>query len=117
MSKHARRKLLAGLYGDQCFYCGCSFTLTGSRSRTLDHLVPLSRFPQAVMMPRHPTKGQKKDNTAWELWNLVLACSGCNNAKGNLIWYEYYQTETYWKRRQAINLERESKKSRSLTKL
>lgn len=51
--------------GPVCAYCGRVFS--DLRSATLDHVIP-------VQIVKH-----------WDMWNLVLACSPCNNAKANRI--------------------------------
>lgn len=117
-NQHGRKHLLRQMYGTKCFYCGCEMVTSGNRAMTIDHLIPLSRFPQAVMMPRgNMQRRGKRKNPAWDLWNLVLCCSGCNGAKGDMIWYEYYQTDVYWKRRASVAAERPSKLPRIVTEL
>ena len=66
-SERKRRKIpwLIARYGDECFYCGVTFTETGKRARTLDHMIPLSR-----------------GGTNHKI-NLVLCCSRCNGLKGD----------------------------------
>lgn len=80
-----RRKIchrLAQLYGNRCFYCTRPFGHKLSRKieRTIDHLMPLSR------------------GGTHHIWNLVLSCSKCNNAKSDRTWFEYFQTDEYHRR-------------------
>ena len=53
-------------YPSLCTYCGCSFTPTGKRQRTRDHVVPRIHG------------GRNR------LSNLVLACAACNHRKGTM---------------------------------
>jgi len=66
------------LYGDRCYYCTRKFGQ--NLVRTLDHLRPLSR------------------GGTHHLWNLVLSCPKCNNAKSDRTWFEYFLTEEYHRR-------------------
>lgn len=64
---------LQELHGRRCFYCGRNFRRRPMRRKTLDHYVPHSVWP------------------GWDVANLVLACEGCNLAKGDrlpwpLVW-------------------------------
>jgi 5-methylcytosine-specific restriction endonuclease McrA len=63
------KKVLFECYGyHKCFYCGVELN---EENATIDHIVPLSKL-------------QSDSN---QIDNLVLACSDCNNKKGNGVWY------------------------------
>ena len=77
-------KILVKQHGNECFYCTRSFEEVDGgeeRLRTLDHLTPLSRGGTHFIT------------------NLVLCCTKCNNAKGNMTLDEYTSSEDYEKRR------------------
>lgn len=59
-SQRHRRRLL--LRSPRCHYCGVELDMDTS---TIDHVVPLCR------------------GGTWDPENLVLACDGCNNKKGD----------------------------------
>lgn len=65
-----RKKLVTWLLSRRadpttCSYCQCLFTVTGSRMRTLDHVVPLSK------------------GGTWRVSNLSFACFACNKKKSD----------------------------------
>jgi 5-methylcytosine-specific restriction endonuclease McrA len=59
-------------YSKKCAYCG---KRCGKKSRSIDHLTPLSR-------------GGKHS-----IHNIVLACKGCNTEKDNMTLIEYILTK------------------------
>lgn len=54
---------LSKLTGGRCWYCGC---FPQSHNLAMDHVIPRG------------APGSSDDD-----WNLVVACIGCNGAKGN----------------------------------
>ncbi|MFI7681426.1 HNH endonuclease [Streptomyces griseoaurantiacus] len=58
---------LRELHGGRCFYCRRNFRRRPGRRKTLDHYVPHRIWP------------------GWNVENLVLACEGCNLAKGDVL--------------------------------
>ena len=77
-------EILQRASGDRCFYCQRDDFEQLPHIRTLDHLVPLCR-------------GGGND-----IWNLVICCTKCNNAKADMTWWEYVQTDAYRQRRDWI---------------
>lgn len=73
-------KILIDKFGNQCFYCTRHFE-EDDPLRTLDHLTPLARGGSNLIE------------------NLVLCCRKCNNAKGDMLFSEYVDTEGYHQRR------------------
>lgn len=59
------RRNLAKRDGLSCFYCPTVFA--SPAEATIDHLIPQSKLP------------------GWPLFNLVLACPGCNHDKGDTL--------------------------------
>jgi 5-methylcytosine-specific restriction endonuclease McrA len=89
-----RRKIcetLVQIYGDRCFYCTRKFGGTRRLKKTLDHLLPLSRGGNNLIS------------------NLVLSCASCNQAKGDMDWTEYWQTQEFRRRRENGKTEKAEK--------
>jgi 5-methylcytosine-specific restriction endonuclease McrA len=59
------RRSLAARDGQACFYCRTGFA--DLADATIDHLIPKSVLP------------------GWRQFNLVLACSPCNNRKADTL--------------------------------
>lgn len=59
--------VLAARDGRRCFYCRRNFKKSRHRRKTLDHYIPHWIWP------------------GWDVDNLVLACEGCNSAKGGAL--------------------------------
>jgi len=59
------RRSLSARDGQRCFYCAAPFAELADA--TIDHLIPQSVLP------------------GWRQFNLVLACSPCNNRKGDTL--------------------------------
>lgn len=72
-----------------CFYCGVSFTGTGSRQRTVDH-----RLPRAL-------------GGSDRLGNLVFACASCNQRKGHRPEEGFVTSAWLQERRRATGAEQE----------
>lgn len=98
MASKFQRKQVADRWGHVCFYCAYDLSL-GGRLATLDHLIPRARGGSLYVE------------------NLVPACDGCNNAKADMMWWEYAATDEYKKRREATANEQVSKKPRVLRSL
>ena len=60
------REALSGYQKGHCFYCFCSFSLLGPEPPDVDHFFP------------HSLKVTNIGGNIDGLWNLVLACPGCN---------------------------------------
>ncbi len=58
---------IAARDGRRCFYCRRNFKKGPMRRKTLDHYIPHHIWP------------------GWDVDNLVLACEGCNLAKGGAL--------------------------------
>ena len=71
-----------------CFYCGCGFTPSGARQRTVDH--------------RSPSSGGGTNR----LGNLVFACRSCNQRKGSAAEADFVTSEWLARRRAEIDRSR-----------
>lgn len=67
--------------GDHCWYCGFTFTESGDRACTIDHVIPRSEGG-----PNHVD-------------NLRLACFYCNMRRGRMPQGDFEQSETLTRRR------------------
>jgi hypothetical protein len=64
------RAALSGYQDGRCAYCDIEFTDIGTSRVAVDHVLPF------VLMSRG-----WQDGDLHQVWNLVLACYGCNSAK------------------------------------
>jgi 5-methylcytosine-specific restriction endonuclease McrA len=64
------RAALSGYQDGRCAYCGTSFTDIGTSRVAVDHVLPF------VLLSRG-----WHDGDLHQVWNLVLACYGCNSEK------------------------------------
>jgi hypothetical protein len=64
------RAALSGYQDGRCAYCQSPFTDIGTSWVAVDHVLPF------VLMSR-----DWQDGDLHQVWNLVLACYGCNSAK------------------------------------
>ena len=64
------RDALSGYQDGRCAYCGTPFTDIGTNRVAVDHVLPF------VLMSRG-----WHDGDLHQVWNLVLACYGCNSQK------------------------------------
>jgi len=64
------RDALSGYQDGRCAYCGTPFTAIGTSRVAVDHVLPF------VLMSRG-----WHDGDLHQIWNLVLACDGCNSEK------------------------------------
>ena len=64
------RAALSGYQDGRCAYCQSPFTDIGTSRVAVDHVLPF------VLMSR-----DWQDGDIHQVWNLVLACYGCNSAK------------------------------------
>ena len=71
-----------------CFYCGCQFTPSGARQRTVDHRAPTS------------------DGGTNRLGNLVFACRSCNQRKGSSAEADFVASDWLARRRAEIDRSR-----------
>jgi 5-methylcytosine-specific restriction endonuclease McrA len=67
-----------------CFYCGCGFTPSGARQRTVDH--------------RSPSSGGGTNR----LGNLVFACRSCNQRKANHAEEDFVASDWLARRREDV---------------
>ena len=73
ISPHMIRKMLFKRDGTRCAYCNVPLSL---KTATIDHVIPVSR-----------------GGSRWSLANMVLACQGCSNDKGDQGLMEYLSSK------------------------